>query len=116
VILVFGATGDRDKLKRPVMGKVAAKNADLIFLADDETYTEDPQAIIDAVYKGIEDAGGGPKTTVVQDRMEAIKAALAVAKRGDTVLLAGIGHQTTRNMGGKEVAWNEIEIARSLIK
>jgi UDP-N-acetylmuramoyl-L-alanyl-D-glutamate--2,6-diaminopimelate ligase len=116
VILVFGATGDRDKLKRPVMGEVAAKNADLIFLTDDETYTEDPQAIIEAVYKGIEGAGGGPKTTVIQDRMEAIKAALAAAKKGDTLLLAGMGHQTTRNMGGKEVAWNEIEIVRTLIK
>lgn len=116
VILVFGATGDRDKAKRPVMGEVAAKNADLIFLTDDETYTEDPQAIIDAVYKGIGTAGGGPKTTVIQDRMEAIKAALAAAKKSDTVLLAGMGHQTTRNMGGKEAAWNEIEIAQKLLK
>lgn len=116
VILVFGATGDRDKLKRPVMGEVAAKNADLIFLTDDETYTEDPQAIIEAVHAGIEAAGGGPKTTVVPDRGEAIKAAVAAAKKGDTVLLTGMGHQTTRNMGGKEMPWNEIDIAKELLK
>jgi UDP-N-acetylmuramoyl-L-alanyl-D-glutamate--2,6-diaminopimelate ligase len=116
VILVFGATGDRDKAKRPVMGQVAAKNADLIYLTDDETYTEDPSAIIDAVYKGIEEAGGGPKTTIIQERGQAIKAALAIAQKDDTVLLAGMGHQTTRNMGGKEVAWNEIEIAQKLLK
>jgi UDP-N-acetylmuramoyl-L-alanyl-D-glutamate--2,6-diaminopimelate ligase len=116
VILVFGATGDRDKLKRPVMGEVAAKNADLIYLTDDETYTEDPQAIIDAVYAGINKAGGGPKTTILPDRGDAIKQAVANAKKGDTVLLAGIGHQTTRNMGGKEIAWNEIEIAQKLLK
>jgi UDP-N-acetylmuramoyl-L-alanyl-D-glutamate--2,6-diaminopimelate ligase len=116
IILVFGATGDRDKLKRPVMGEVAAKNADLIYLTDDETYTEDPQTIIDAVYKGIEDAGGGPKTTIISDRMKAIKAALAKAKSGDTVLLAGMGHQTTRNMGGKEEPWNEIEIVKKLLE
>lgn len=116
VILVFGATGDRDKLKRPVMGQVAAKNADLVFLTDDETYTEDPAAIIDSVYKGIKDAGGKAKTTVVPDRMDAIKAALAAARKGDSVLLTGMGHQTTRNMGGREEPWNEIAIAQKLVK
>lgn len=116
VILVFGATGDRDKAKRPVMGEVAVKNADQVFLTDDETYTEDPQAIIKTVYKGIEAAGGQDKTTIVGDRLKAIKAAFAAAKPGDTVLLTGIGHQTTRNMGGKEIAWNEIELAQDLLK
>jgi UDP-N-acetylmuramoyl-L-alanyl-D-glutamate--2,6-diaminopimelate ligase len=116
VILVFGATGDRDKLKRPVMGTAAAKGADQIFLTDDETYTENSQVIIQAVYKGIEEAGGQAKTTIVQDRMQAIKSALAAAKKGDTVLLTGIGHQTTRNMGGKQEPWNEIEIAKKLLK
>lgn len=116
VLVVFGATGDRDKAKRPVMGQVAAKNADLIFLTDDETYTEDSQKIIDDVYKGIESSGGKKKTAVIPERLEAIKQAFAAAKKGDTVVLAGIGHETTRNMGGKEVAWNEIEIARKLLK
>lgn len=116
VILVFGATGDRDKSKRPVMGQTAAQNADQIFLTDDETYTEDPQAIIQAVYKGIETAGGQDKTTIIGDRLKAIKAAFAAAKPGDTVILAGIGHQTTRNMDGQEEPWNEIEIARKLLK
>ncbi|MGH7156878.1 MAG: glutamate ligase domain-containing protein, partial [Candidatus Saccharimonadales bacterium] len=116
VALVFGATGDRDKLKRPVMGEVATKNADQIFLTDDETYTEDPAVIIQAVYKGIEAAGGQGKTNIVEDRLDAIKAALADAKRGDVVVLTGMGHLPTRNMGGKEIPWNEIEIARGLIK
>jgi UDP-N-acetylmuramoyl-L-alanyl-D-glutamate--2,6-diaminopimelate ligase len=116
VILVFGATGDRDKAKRPVMGEVAVKNADLVFLTDDETYTEDPATIIQAVYKGIEAADGQAKATVVEDRLEAIKAAFAAAKPGDTVILAGIGHETTRNMGGKEEPWNEIEIAEKLLR
>ncbi|HVS79333.1 MAG TPA: UDP-N-acetylmuramoyl-L-alanyl-D-glutamate--2,6-diaminopimelate ligase [Candidatus Saccharimonadales bacterium] len=116
VILVFGATGDRDKSKRPIMGEVAAKDADQVFLTDDETYTEDPKSIIDAVYKGIEAAGGTSKTTIVEDRLKAIEAAFAAAKKGDTVLLTGIGHQTTRNMGGREEPWNEIEIAKKLLK
>jgi UDP-N-acetylmuramoyl-L-alanyl-D-glutamate--2,6-diaminopimelate ligase len=116
VILVFGATGDRDKLKRPVMGETAVKNADLVFLTDDETYTEDPAAIIRAVYKGIEAAEGQSKTTIIEDRLRAIEAAFAAARKDDTVVLAGIGHQTTRNMGGCEEPWNEIEIARRLLK
>jgi UDP-N-acetylmuramoyl-L-alanyl-D-glutamate--2,6-diaminopimelate ligase len=116
IILVFGATGDRDKAKRPVMGEVAVKNADLIFLTDDETYTEDPAVIIQAVYIGIQAAKGAAKTTIVEDRLDAIKAAFAAAKPGDTVILAGIGHETTRNMGGKEEPWNEIKIAKELLK
>jgi UDP-N-acetylmuramoyl-L-alanyl-D-glutamate--2,6-diaminopimelate ligase len=115
LILVFGATGDRDKSKRPLMGAAAAKGADLIYLTDDETYTEDRSVIIEAVNKGIAEAGGQTKTTVVPDRLDAIKAAFAAAKPGDTVLLTGIGHQTTRNMGGKEEPWNEIEIAKKLL-
>jgi UDP-N-acetylmuramoyl-L-alanyl-D-glutamate--2,6-diaminopimelate ligase len=116
VLLVFGATGDRDKLKRPVMGEVAIKNSDLIFLTDDETYTENPKQIIDAVYEGIEKAGGQAKTTIIENRLDAIKAAFAAAKAGDTVLLTGIGHEITRNMGGREEPWNEIEIAKKLLK
>jgi UDP-N-acetylmuramoyl-L-alanyl-D-glutamate--2,6-diaminopimelate ligase len=116
VILVFGATGDRDKAKRPVMGEVAVRHADQVFLTDDETYTENPAKIIADVFKGIEAAGGQAKTAIVEDRGDAIKAAFVAAKPGDTVLLAGIGHETTRNMGGKEEAWNEIEIAKKLLK
>lgn len=116
ILLVFGATGDRDKLKRPDMGSVAAKYADQLFLTDDETYTEDPAAIIKQIYEGIEEAGGAGKTTIVADRMDAIKAAFKAAKKGDVVLLTGIGHEKTRNMGGKEEPWDEIEIVRKLLK
>jgi UDP-N-acetylmuramoyl-L-alanyl-D-glutamate--2,6-diaminopimelate ligase len=116
ILLVFGATGDRDKLKRPVMGEVAARGASHIFLTDDETYTEDPEAIRQAVYAGIKKAGGENKAEIIGDRLEAIKKAFATARRGDTVILAGIGHQTTRNMGGKEEPWNEREIAAKLLR
>src|SRR5690606_31852250 len=96
VILVFGATGDRDKHKRPIMGKIAARLADRIVLTDDENYTEDAQAIRDQVLAGIEDAGGGGKTVEIGDRREAIKKALSIAKNGDTVLLTGLGHEMFR--------------------
>jgi UDP-N-acetylmuramoyl-L-alanyl-D-glutamate--2,6-diaminopimelate ligase len=113
--IVFGATGDRDKSKRPVMGEVVARLADKIYLTDDETYTEDPKAIIDAVYGGIEAAGGKDKTMVVAERKDAIRQAFREAKAGDTVVLTGIGHQDYRMMAGKKMAWDEREVARKLL-
>lgn len=114
--VVFGATGDRDKSKRPVMGEVAARLADKVYLTDDETYTEDPDAIRDAVLVGITAAGGTDKTEVIPDRLAAIRAAFKAARPGDTVLLAGIGHQDYRAMGGKKQRWDERDVARKLLK
>jgi UDP-N-acetylmuramoyl-L-alanyl-D-glutamate--2,6-diaminopimelate ligase len=114
VILVFGATGDRDAAKRPIMGEVTAHNADLIYLTDDETYTEDPVAIRDAVRAGLESAKAN--FIEVAERKDAIKAAFKEAKAGDVVILTGMGHQDTRNMGGKSIAWDEREVARELLK
>jgi UDP-N-acetylmuramoyl-L-alanyl-D-glutamate--2,6-diaminopimelate ligase len=113
-LLVFGATGDRDKTKRPIMGDVAARLADLVFLTDDETYTEDPDTIRQAVYEGVLEANGKDKTTVIPDRMDAIKAAFQAAHEGDVVLLTGIGHQNYRMMGGKELPWSEAEVAAQI--
>lgn len=115
VHLVFGATGDRDKEKRPMMGEVAARFADKIYLTDDETYTEDPETIRNAVYKGIKKAKGTAKTEVIEDRKEAIKAAFKAAKTGDVVILAGLGHEDSRNMGGQLIPWDDREIARQLL-
>lgn len=116
VLIVFGATGDRDKAKRPIMGAVAAKNADRIYLTDDETYSEDPETIRAAVLQGIEDNGGAPNTVVIADRKTAIKTAFAEAKAGDVVLLAGIGHQDYRAMAGVNEPWDERDIARELLR
>ena len=113
VIVVFGATGDRDKAKRPIMGSVVSARADLIYLTDDETYTEDPDTIRAEVRVGIEQAKGNYKE--VPDRKQAIQAAFTAAKAGDVVVLAGMGHQDSRNMGGKSIAWDEREIARELL-
>lgn len=116
VMVIFGATGDRDKTKRPEMGKIAAELADVIYLTDDETYTESPAAIRKAVYRGIDKAGGAKKTKEIPDRLEAIKAAFKAAKKGDAILLTGMGHFKTRNMGGKEIPWDERQIARDLLR
>jgi UDP-N-acetylmuramoyl-L-alanyl-D-glutamate--2,6-diaminopimelate ligase len=116
VRVVFGATGDRDKSKRPIMGEVAAKNADYIYLTDDETYTENGNLIRNAVKKGIMAAGAQYKFIEIADRREAIRQAFADAKHGDCVLLAGIGHEDYRNMGGKKEPWDERVVAREILK
>jgi UDP-N-acetylmuramoyl-L-alanyl-D-glutamate--2,6-diaminopimelate ligase len=116
VHIVFGATGDRDKSKRPLMGEVVAENADYIYLTDDETYTEDPKAIRDAVHEGIIRKSGEAKTKVFDDRLKAIRAAFKAAGAGDVVLLAGLGHEDYRNMGGRKLSWDEREVARTEIK
>jgi UDP-N-acetylmuramoyl-L-alanyl-D-glutamate--2,6-diaminopimelate ligase len=116
VIIVFGATGDRDKGKRPDMGKAAARYADRIYLTDDETYTEDPETIRRAVLMGIRQAKGGKYTEVIPDRKEALKNAFASAKKGDSVLITGLGHEDSRNMGGKLIPWSDQETARELLK
>lgn len=115
VRLVFGATGDRDKSKRPIMGRVAAQYADVIYLTDDETYTEDPATIRNAVYKGIEAANGDSKCKIYTDRRLAIKTALEHAKKGDVILITGLGHQKDRNMGGKLVPWSDEKVVEELI-
>jgi UDP-N-acetylmuramoyl-L-alanyl-D-glutamate--2,6-diaminopimelate ligase len=115
VILVFGATGDRDKAKRPIMGEIAAKMADRIFLTDEEPYSEDPTQIRSDVMKGIEKARGSAKTKEVADRRDAIAAAFAIAKAGDSVLITGMGHQTYMKLAGGKIHWDDREVVREEI-
>lgn len=116
VIAVFGATGNRDASKRPVMGKIAAENADFIVLTDDETYSEDGAVIRRAVFEGTEKAGAANRTKEVGDRTEAIKTAFDIAKKGDVVLLAGLGHQDYRAMKDGKMQWDDREVARQVLR
>ncbi|HEX7483963.1 MAG TPA: UDP-N-acetylmuramoyl-L-alanyl-D-glutamate--2,6-diaminopimelate ligase [Candidatus Saccharimonadales bacterium] len=116
VILVFGATGDRDKLKRPIMGEIAARLADRIILTDEESYNEDPRAIRDQVRDGIETAGATAKLTELADRRDAIEKALSIAKTGDTVLITGMGHEQFRIVNGEKLPWNDAAVVRELLE
>lgn len=116
VILVFGATGDRDRSKRPMMGEIATKFADRIILTDEESYNENPATIRDMVMAGIEQAGGTAKVTEIADRREAIKKALSVAKKGDTVVITGMGHEQYRIVKGERIPWNDAEVVRELTR
>ncbi len=115
VILVFGATGDRDKGKRPIMGEIAAKYADRIVLTDEESYTEDPGQIREQVYVGIEKAGGTGKTTEIADRHDAIAKALSIATKNDTILITGMGHEQFRIVGDKRLPWNDGDVVREIL-
>lgn len=115
VILVFGATGDRDKGKRPIMGEIAARVADRIILTDEESYNEDPTAIRDQVREGIEAGKGGGKMTEIADRREAIAKALAIATKDDTVLITGMGHEQFRIVNGERLPWNDADVVREIV-
>jgi UDP-N-acetylmuramoyl-L-alanyl-D-glutamate--2,6-diaminopimelate ligase len=111
VICVFGAGGDRDSAKRPLMGRAVAAGADLAVLTSDNPRSEDPQAIADAVLPGLAD---GPASVRVDlDRRAAIAGALADARAGDVVVIAGKGHETgqtfTRN---RTVPFDDRAVAR----
>lgn len=115
VILVFGACGDRDKSKRPIMGEIAAKLADRVFLTDEESYNEDPGQIRAQIYEGIEKAKGQVRTTEVPDRREAIAKAIELAKKGDTILVTGMGHEMYRIVNGERLPWNDEQVVRELL-
>ena len=116
VVLVFGACGDRDKTKRPIMGEIASRLADRIILTDEESYSENPDAIRRDIMAGIEKAKGAAKTTEVADRRDAIKKALSVAKKGDMVLITGMGHEKFRIIEGERMPWNDADVVRELLE
>ncbi|HEX7131952.1 MAG TPA: UDP-N-acetylmuramoyl-L-alanyl-D-glutamate--2,6-diaminopimelate ligase, partial [Iamia sp.] len=111
IVIVFGCGGDRDVAKRPLMGE-AASAADLVVLTSDNPRSEDPGAIIEAVRAGIP-----PDTDLVVEpqRELAIGRALAAATPGDTVLLAGKGHETTQTIGDRVIPFDDGEVARRLL-
>ncbi len=113
IIVVFGATGDRDKSKRPLMGKIVARLSDIAIVTDDDTYTEDPATIRAEVLKGANAVVNGAPVYEVVNRRQAINKALKLAKKsGDTVLLAGIGNQNYRIDNGKKIDWSEGDAVR----
>lgn len=109
LLVVLGAGGDRDTGKRPLMGEIAARLADVLIVTDDNPRSEDPAAIRAAVLAGAE----GPGTTVeIGDRAEAIRTAIRRAEPGDVVLIAGKGHETGQELAGTVLPFDDREQAR----
>ncbi|MFL5271370.1 MAG: UDP-N-acetylmuramoyl-L-alanyl-D-glutamate--2,6-diaminopimelate ligase [Anaeromyxobacteraceae bacterium] len=123
LVAVFGCGGDRDRGKRPLMGEAAARGADLVVVTSDNPRTEDPAAIIAEIVPGLERAGaarldaaaaraGVRGYVVVPDRREAIALALAAARPGDAVLIAGKGHEDYQIVGAERRHFDDREEAR----
>jgi UDP-N-acetylmuramoyl-L-alanyl-D-glutamate--2,6-diaminopimelate ligase len=110
LIVVFGCGGDRDKGKRPLMGEIAAREADLAIVTSDNPRTEDPDAIIDGIEAGMR-ASNHERVT---DRLAAIQRAIDLAAEGDIVLLAGKGHETYQVRGITHYPFDEKEIVKEM--
>lgn len=109
--VVFGAGGDRDPMKRPLMGAVCAKLADRLVVTSDNPRSEDPMKIIEAVLGGVGDAA----TSIEPNRGEAIALALRQAEAEDVVIIAGKGHETTQEIKGVKYPFDDREIVRNFI-
>ena len=110
--VVFGAGGDRDPMKRPLMGEACAKLADKLVVTSDNPRSEDPLKIIDAILVGVRGRGSGIGVTVEPDRKKAIEFALREAQEGDVVVIAGKGHETTQEIKGVKYPFDDREVVR----
>ena len=107
IISVFGCGGDRDPIKRPIMGQIGVKLADFAIITSDNPRTEDPMAIIADILKGVKAEYG--EYIVVEDRKTAIRYAMDIAKKDDIIVLAGKGHETYQDIGGVKLHLDERE-------
>ena len=114
LIALFGCGGDRDRGKRPIMGRIAAENADLCVVTSDNPRTEDPQAIIDDITAGMKESS--TPTKVICDRIEAIGWAIDNVTPGDVILLAGKGHEDYQEVGHEKHHMDEREIVAACLK
>ncbi|MDD5864223.1 MAG: UDP-N-acetylmuramoyl-L-alanyl-D-glutamate--2,6-diaminopimelate ligase [Firmicutes bacterium] len=107
VIVVFGCGGDRDPMKRPIMGHIGVKLSDYAVITSDNPRTEDPMAIIRDILKGVKQEDG--EYIVMEDRRKAIRYAMDIGKKDDIIILAGKGHETYQDIGGQKRHLDERE-------
>jgi UDP-N-acetylmuramoyl-L-alanyl-D-glutamate--2,6-diaminopimelate ligase len=110
--IVFGCGGDRDRTKRPIMGDVASRLADIVYITSDNPRTEEPGAIIADIVKGVADK---KRCNVIEDRSQAIKAALAGAQEGDILVIAGKGHEDYQVISTVKKYFSDYEVAKSTL-
>ncbi|MBX2912000.1 MAG: UDP-N-acetylmuramoyl-L-alanyl-D-glutamate--2,6-diaminopimelate ligase [Cyclobacteriaceae bacterium] len=115
VISIVGCGGDRDKMKRPLMGAIACKYSDKAIFTSDNPRSEDPMEIIKDMQKGV-GATDAKKTLVIVDREEAIKTACMMAKEKDIILVAGKGHETYQEIKGVKHAFDDREVLKRMLK
>ena len=113
LIAVFGSAGERDMKKRPLQGELAARFCDIVILADEDPRGEDPIAVLEAIAAGCRREGKDPY--LIPDRRQAIAAAFTRARRGDTVLLLGKGHEESIIYADGPAPWQEAQTARRIL-
>jgi UDP-N-acetylmuramoyl-L-alanyl-D-glutamate--2,6-diaminopimelate ligase len=114
LIVVFGCGGDRDRAKRPLMGRAATSLADLAIVTSDNPRSEDPLTIIREIEPGAERGGGAYLTE--PDRRAAIRLAVTTAAAGDVVVIAGKGHEAYQELADRTIAFDDREVAREEIR
>ena len=107
LIALFGCGGDRDPMKRPIMGEIGVKLSDIAIITSDNPRTEDPMAIIEDILKGVKKEYG--EYIVMEDRRAAIRYAMDIAEKDDIIVLAGKGHETYQDIGGHKYHLDERE-------
>jgi UDP-N-acetylmuramoyl-L-alanyl-D-glutamate--2,6-diaminopimelate ligase len=117
IIGIIGSCGDRDKEKRPMMGKIVAENTDIAIVTDEEPYSENPKSIMEAVYKGALETGKIPRKQLylIEDRYQAIEKAVQLAQKDDLVVVTGMGSFDTRTLNQGPVKWDEREVVKEII-
>lgn len=118
IISVFGATGDRDRIKRPILGEIAAKFSKYAFLTLEDPASEDPEEIINEIEPGLTKIGKRLNIDYfkIVDRREAIQKAISCARPGDVVLLLAKGHETVMVMKDKKIPWDDRQVAREELR
>jgi UDP-N-acetylmuramoyl-L-alanyl-D-glutamate--2,6-diaminopimelate ligase len=118
LIALFGSAGERDRTKRPRLAEVAAKHADFFVITQEDPRLEDPAAILGEIEAGATAAGktAGKDYVVIDDRRDAVREAMRVAQAGDTVLLAGKGHEGSIIVGEEKRPWDEAGAARDALR
>ncbi|MBL7910459.1 MAG: UDP-N-acetylmuramoyl-L-alanyl-D-glutamate--2,6-diaminopimelate ligase [Bacteroidia bacterium] len=115
VITLVGCGGDRDSAKRPVMAAIACEYSNKVILTSDNPRSEDPEAILDQMQKGVNPVDA-KKTLRITDRKEAIKTACSISNAGDIILIAGKGHEKYQEINGVKQPFDDFEIFRETIK
>ena len=113
IITVFGCGGDRDKTKRPIMGKIVAELSDIAVVTSDNPRSEEPNSILKEIEVGVKPITD--KYEMIVDRKEAIKRAIEIAEKGDSVIIAGKGHENYQILGDKTIHFDDAEVAKEIL-
>jgi UDP-N-acetylmuramoyl-L-alanyl-D-glutamate--2,6-diaminopimelate ligase len=116
LMAVFGATGSRDRGKRPVLAQIARRYTDFFVITDEDPYEEQPDEIIDEIASGVPREEEGSRFARELDRGRAIEMALRRACPGDTVIILGKGHERSMVVNGQKRPWSDVDAARATLK